>query len=299
MFAEGETGGSQGSAIHQLDLTMGSMKLSHSDVVDHTCEKNCTCQPLGKLVKSAAKKSSLTMLATAENSKKFPIATRNSVMFGSSSNPICTNLFVNSPFDEPLNVLINSKVPYAYPSRSQNLFIDFSVNQPANVQPNVSAQYIGSISCNKCDCNAKRCMPDQIDIAYKAEMSNSFSDSHISAPAFEAQPSLSKSQQDIRNGDFGYCLATSTLIESTPFKNGDTFGLNVLSKSENNITENKVLNQLAVYDVASLNDLNATELFPNAAMNDLSKNQVLNRISECDIRNDCQLVALDKDRRNL
>lgn len=59
-----------------------------------------------------------------------------------------------------------------------------------------------------------------------------------------------------------------------------------LSKSETNIFEGSDTdNKLAIYNVVSLNDLNESDAFCNRRqMNDLSKNQVLNNISEFEIR---------------
>lgn len=58
-----------------------------------------------------------------------------------------------------------------------------------------------------------------------------------------------------------------------------------LSKSETNIFEgNDSQSKLAIYNVVSLNDLNVSESFLNRRqMNDLSKNLVLNNISEYDL----------------
>lgn len=59
-----------------------------------------------------------------------------------------------------------------------------------------------------------------------------------------------------------------------------------LSKSETNIFEGGDMeNKLAIYNVVSLNDLNESDPFLNRRqMNDLSKNQVLNNISEFEMR---------------
>lgn len=61
-------------------------------------------------------------------------------------------------------------------------------------------------------------------------------------------------------------------------------GMVALSKSETNIFDVTNAAKLSIFNVVSLNDLNdATDTFSNRPMNDLSKNQLLNNISDNEI----------------